>query len=190
MNDLALKLEEEKNTLTEKLSDQYSQNVIDLGEYERLLEYVNKIETVKELNFIKNIIQSNSANFPGNAESTDEEIEIPRQIDFGKNLAFFSSRSSAIQPHKGYGGNFDSIFGTHKIIAENLPYGRTVININSLFGSTEIVVPKNIKVTDNVASIFGNVDIPKKTNSQADGLSELHIVGSVIFGNVQVKRKK
>jgi hypothetical protein len=188
MNDLALLLEEEKTALTEKLSEQYSHNVIDMGEYERLLEYVNKIETVKELNLLKKIIDDNSEVVMEN--SPEEKIEIPQHSGGWKSLALFSNRTSEITPRKGYGGSFESIFGMNRVIADNLPAGRTLINVSSIFGHTEIVVPKNVRVVSDIESIFGNVHIPNKINRQTGCSSELYITGSIIFGNVSVIGKK
>jgi hypothetical protein len=49
-----INIDEEKDKLTQKLSEQYSQNIINMEEYERILEYINKIETGKEINIIRN----------------------------------------------------------------------------------------------------------------------------------------
>jgi ABC-type uncharacterized transport system involved in gliding motility auxiliary subunit len=53
-------LDEEKENLTGKLSEHYSQNIITMEEYERILEYINKIETKKEITIIRKIIQENN----------------------------------------------------------------------------------------------------------------------------------
>ena len=55
-----LNFDEEKEKLTQKLSEQYALDIINIAEYERLLEYINKIETKKEINFIEKITQENS----------------------------------------------------------------------------------------------------------------------------------
>jgi hypothetical protein len=71
-------IDEEKDTLAKKLSEQYSQNIISVEEYERILEYINKIETKKEINIIEKIIHENNIE---NNELTiiqNNEITIPK----------------------------------------------------------------------------------------------------------------
>jgi len=65
-----INLDEEKDKLTQVLSEQYSQNIINMEEYERILEYINKIETGKEISIIQKIIQENNVN--------DNEITIAK----------------------------------------------------------------------------------------------------------------
>jgi hypothetical protein len=43
----------EKDKLAKTLSEQYSRNMIDMEEYERILEYINKIETGKEISILE-----------------------------------------------------------------------------------------------------------------------------------------
>jgi hypothetical protein len=52
--DFMYNFNEEKENLVKMLSEQYSQNIINMEEYERMLEYINKIETKKEINIIEN----------------------------------------------------------------------------------------------------------------------------------------
>jgi hypothetical protein len=79
---------EEKEKLTRELAEQYSQNIITVEEYEHLLEYINKIETVKSLNRIEKIIGKN-----GNCNRNDEirihklsEKHPGKGSDFGKKV--------------------------------------------------------------------------------------------------------
>ena len=55
-----LNFDEEKEKLIQKLSEQYTLNIINMEEYERILEYINKIETKKEISIIEKIIFENS----------------------------------------------------------------------------------------------------------------------------------
>jgi hypothetical protein len=48
-------IDEEKDKLAKNLSEQYSHNIISMEEYERILEYINKIETKKEASIIEKI---------------------------------------------------------------------------------------------------------------------------------------
>jgi hypothetical protein len=145
-----------------------------------LIEYVNRIETVKEVNFIEKIIQENSVNA--------NELSVLHHKDDEKNLALFSWRTSTVVSHKGHGGNFDSIFGANRIIIDNLPLGKTTINVNSIFGLVEIVVSKNVKLINKIKPIFAGVFASDEINKEGGDLPELYIMGSAIFGNITIKR--
>jgi len=172
-----INFESEKEKLTQDLSEQYSQNTINMEEYERLLEYINKIETKKELIIIEKIIQENNADY--------KELTIPETKE--KHLSMFSWRTSNVKSNNGNGGKYISIFGTNRIIADNLPKGRTVIDVKSIFGLTEIIVPNNIKITTKIAPIFSGIFFPNKTNNEDKASPELYIIGKAIFGNITIK---
>jgi len=178
-----INLEEEKTRITEKLSDQYSKNIINLEEYERLLDYVNKIETSKEVAVINNAIQENNA-------GVDSEMPALPYDNSGKNLTVFSWRTTNIKPKNGNGGKFTSVFGTNRIIIDDLPRGKTVLNIESIFGLTEIVVSQKVKIINKIVPLFSGVFIPDEINDDNDVLPELYLLGKAVFGNVTVIRKK
>ena len=176
-----INLEEEKSRLTEKLSDQYSKNAISLEEYERLLEYVNKIETSKEVVLINNMIQGNSVN-------TYSEAPALRSKKHEEYLALFSWRTTTLKPQSGKGGKFTSLFGTNRIIVDTLPPGKTVIHIECVFGLTEIAVSQHIRIVNKINPVFAGVFAPDETSIEDENLPELHIKGEAIFGNVTITR--
>jgi len=175
-------LNEEKDKLFDKLSEQYSKNIINIEEYERIVEYVNKIETNSEVNIIEKIIDEN------NIRNKDELI-IPHNNNYEKHLAVFSWKSSNVKSYNGNGGKYLSLFGTNRIIIDNLPKGKTVINVNSIFGLTEIVIPKSIKIINNIAPVFSGIFMPDETNEKEGEISELYITGKAVFGNITIIRK-
>jgi hypothetical protein len=179
-------LDEEKDKLAKELAEHYAQNIINMEEYERILEYINKLETKKEISIIENIIQAN--NVAPNNELTvtqNNEVIIPETKE--KHLSFFSWRSSNVTPVNGNGGKYISVFGANRIIVDNLPRGRTVLNVNSIFGLTEIIVSGNIKIINKAVQIFSGIYTPNKINKEDEDLPELYIVGKAIFGNITVK---
>jgi hypothetical protein len=173
-------LDEEKEKLTQTLSEQYSHGVINVEEYERILEYINKIETGKEIVIIQKIIHGNSEN-----ELIINNNEI---LNNEKHLSMFSWRTSNVRPVNGNGGSFVSIFGTNRIIVDKLPKGRTFINVTSIFGLTEIIVPNKIKVVNKTIPIFSGIFSPSEINNDDEELPELFIVGRAIFGNITIKK--
>ncbi|MDR0637767.1 MAG: hypothetical protein LBG27_02500 [Spirochaetaceae bacterium] len=146
-------IDEEKDRLAKNLSEQYSQNVISLEEYERILEYLNKIETKKEIYVIERIIHENNGINKNELEAIqNNEIMTPKSRE--KHLTIFSWRSLNIKAVNGNGGKYTSLFGTNRIMVDNLPDGKLVLNLNSIFGLTEIIVPKNIKIINKAVLDF------------------------------------
>jgi hypothetical protein len=179
-------MDEEKDKLAKELAEQYSKNIINMEEYERILEYINKIETKKEVTIIEKIIRENSIENNELTVSQNNEIAIPKAT--GKHLSIFSWRTTNVKSIKGNGGKFISLFGTNRIIVDNLPKGKTVINVNSVFGLTEIVVSKNVKIINKVVPIFSGIFSPNELNRENEELPELYIVGKAIFGNITIRQ--
>ena len=194
MSDLIIQLDNEKTRLTEKLSDSYARSTINIEEYERLLDYINKIETKREVTVVENIIQSYNSTYVNEPSQIPEEPEEKEVSIFesGRNsdyAAIFSNRTVHLESVNGKGGNYASIFGSNKIIADKLPQGRTVIRVESIFGTTEIIVARNVRIKNKVDTIFSNADCPEDPNSADYNSPELLIKGKVIFGNLTVRRK-
>jgi hypothetical protein len=181
-----LNFDDEKEKLTRELSEQYAQNVITMEEYERLLEYINKIETKKEVSIVERIIQENSVSTSEPTTTKNSEIVIPKNTK--RHLSLFSWRTSNVISINGYGGKYTSIFGANRIIVDNLPKGRTVLNVKSVFGLTEIIVSKNVKITNKLAPIFAGVFAPNEINREDEELPELYLVGQAVFGNITIQR--
>jgi hypothetical protein len=178
-------IDEEKNKLTQKLSEQYSQDIINMEEYERILEYINRIETKKEITIIEKIIQENDVNNNALTVTQNSEILIPENKE--KHLSMFSWRTSNVKPLNGNGGKYISLFGTNRILVDNLPKGRTVLQVNSIFGLTEIVVSKHIKIINRIVPLFSGIFAPNEINKEGEELPELYILGKAIFGNVTIR---
>jgi len=175
-------IEYEKNRLTEKLSDRYSRNVITLDEYERLLDYINKIETTKEISIADNMLQVYRP-----AETPEPVAGI---FDFFRGQRYdtvFSNRTINVESRNGKGGKFSVVFGTNKIIVDNLPPGKTVINIECVFGSIEILLRQNVRIVNSITPVFSNIDSPHDRYTD-EYLPELHLKGEAVFGNVTIKR--
>jgi hypothetical protein len=175
-------IDEEKDELAKKLSEQYAQNIINMEEYERILEYINKIETKKEINIIERIIQENNA---ASAITQNNEIMIPETTE--KYWSIFSWRSLDLKSTNGNGGNYTSLFGVNRIIVDNLPMGRTVLKVTSIFGLTEIIVPKNIKIINKVTPLFSGIFMSDEIKKESEELPELYIIGKAICGNITIK---
>ncbi|GHV69614.1 hypothetical protein AGMMS49928_12500 [Spirochaetia bacterium] len=172
-----LKFEEEKDKLTKKLSEQYSRSSVTMEEYERLLEYINKIETKKEISIIEKIIDENN-------EDMVPQTAILQPA--GKHMSVFSWRASTV---KSVNERYFTLFGAHQIIVDDLPKGRTVLNVKSAFGLTEIILPKNVKITTRVRPFFSGIFMPWAAGEIDIDAPELYITGKALFSNITIKRR-
>jgi hypothetical protein len=184
-NRLINDFDEEKSKLTEKLSQQYSHNKISLEEYERLIEYIHKTETGKELAIIGKIIEENDL-------MNIIEINTMRNDRRIKNHYTILSSQKTSGSIINETNKFISILGdNHITINDNdLMENETVIYINSILGETVIHVPENITVINKTIPILGGVWIDGKINNgKWDGKKKLIIYGNAILGNITVKMK-
>jgi hypothetical protein len=179
-------IEEEKDRLIQKLSEQYSQNIIDIEEYERILDYINKIETRKEISIIEKIIIENIAENNKLSISKDNEVIISKSNE--KHLSMFSWRTTNVKSINGCGGKFISIFGANRIIVDNLPKGRTILNVYSLFGLTEIIVSNDVKIVNKTIPLFSGIFTPNEIMTENEEAPELYIIGRAVFGNITVMK--
>jgi hypothetical protein len=183
-------IDEAKTKLTEELSEQYSQNRVTMEEYERIIEYIHKIETGKEIAIIEKVIQENK-------NKENNELIVPDTNGGEKHLALFSWRSSMLKPVQGNAGNYLSLFGANRIVIEDLPKGKTILTVNSIFGLTEIIVAKDIKIINKTIPVFAGIFAPNEIydtksggeNEGSNDTPELYITGTAIFGNITIIRK-
>jgi len=177
-------IEFEKNRLTEKLSDQYSRNVITLDEYERLLDYINKIETTKEISIANNMLQVYRPAEPPEPEPDSSVFDLFKRHT-NKYDTIFSTRTLNVNLNNERDNKFSVIFGTNRIIVDNLPPGKTTLNIECVFGAMEIFIRQNARIINNITPVFSSVDSPHDRYDEY--LPELRIKGDVVFGSVTIK---
>ncbi|MFP3040766.1 hypothetical protein LQZ19_02985 [Treponema primitia] len=108
-----------------------------------------------------------------------------------KHVSLFAWRTSDVTSLNGNGGKYSSLFGVNQIIVENIPKGRTVINVNAVFGLVEIIVSKDIKIINKTVPIFSGIFQPKITEENIDkDRPELYITGKAVFGNITIKNSR
>ena len=196
-------IEERKEKAIDVLSTSYAKNRLPLEEYERLVEYINKIESERELTVVEKIVaeysegeapdksaDTTSAEASRYDDDEDNEVFKPRYHS-GGNLAFFSSRTFH-GPLKS-GSDFVSIFGSTrmKIRKADLRKQRTNLEAVAIFGECAIYVEPGIRVINKVTPILGGAGVSTKVEKLArDGDPEIVISGAAIFGDVSVKLLK
>ena len=194
-------VEERKGKAIENLSDSYAKNRLPLEEYERLVEYINKIESERELVVVEKIVAEYGAgddagsHTGSDAALYDDDDEVDNyhqyQANLANNLSVLSSRVFS-GPVKS-GSQFVSILGSGqiKIRKADLTRRRTVLNVVSILGDNTIFVESGIRVINKVIPILGNADVNQKVGKQTrEGEPEIVVSGAAFLGNISVKLLK
>ena len=191
-------VEERKGKAIENLSDSFAKNRLPLEEYERLVEYINKIESERELVVVEKIVAEydrNESEKPASAEKgraaaivDDNDEPDHYHPSTSNNLTVLSSRTLS-GPLKS-GSQFVSVLGSTeiKVRKEDLTKQRTELNMVSVLGENVVFVEPGIRVINKVVPVLGGAWVDKKVRKQAgDTEPELVIFGQAFLGNVTVK---
>jgi len=201
MNLPALKeiIEARKEKAIESLSTSFAKSSLPLEEYERLVEYINKIESERELIVVEKMVaeyRRNDAETPAGkaAKETfddDDEPDMPRRDSSGVNLTILSSRNFS-GPLKT-GAQFISILGSVcvKVRKADLKKQQTVLNVISVLGDYVVMVESGIRVTNNAVPVLGSSRTNQKVAKEAQtGEPELIISGVALLGDINIKLLK
>jgi hypothetical protein len=195
-------IEDRKNRAIEALSTQFSKNVLPLEEYERLVEYINRAESERELAIIEKIVdetalyaEPSSRRYRDDVDDIDDEPY--RRAPFrGNEKISFAIMSTVTTPgyrlrEKDY--TFVNFMGSNLIDIQegDLPPGKTHIDAVAIMGETRITVPPDVAVTIEVVPIMGEAKIGRGVETQRQpGMPELVISGCALMGTVVVKLRK
>ena len=101
--------------------------------------------------------------------------------------ATFSGQNINFDKQVFNGVNLNAIFGGIKCDLRNSAINSNqVINVNSIFGSIDILVPNNVQVKIKSVPIFGGVS-DKSSHTVNTEAPTLYINASCIFGGVEIK---
>ena len=196
-------IEERKGKAIETLSASYAKDRLPLEEYERLVEYINKIESERELAVVEKIVAQYGIDETASKTKEhydDEDLDYgdtfhhansPNRFDSSAGLTLLSSRSFSGPLRSG--AAFVSILGSQQIKIRrcDLSGKRTDLDVVSILGETVILVEPGIQVTNRAIPILGGAWIDNKIyrEYQDDG-PELNISGAALLGNITVKLLK
>lgn len=132
----------------------------------------------------------NNPNSTGSEEpkmNTFNSTYVSDQID---ESAIFAGIEKSIDSQNFRGGKITSIFGSCELDLTRckLAPGENILELTTLFGSTELRVPTDWKIITSVTSVFGGFDDKRYMNfQQVTTNSILVIKGSIIFGGGELK---
>jgi hypothetical protein len=163
---MQLDKEIEKEKLIEILSIQYSQGLIAMDEYERILEFINKVETIKEIEYIRKIIDTNET-YSLKKQIIISENTIIEPSSKPKNIfsRFFIkkiSQRSNIKHIKKYSGTYELRLYDMDFIENNL-----TLKIRLYAGDVILYLPNNT-VIQNGMKHYGGKIIMNETYSIKD----------------------
>jgi hypothetical protein len=189
-------VEERKEKAIENLSTSYAKNKLPLEEYERLVEYINKIESERELLVVEKIVaEYDGGELPKENEDSREDNKpdyyAGRNPPQSSNLTLLSSRVFS-GPLKS-GSQFVSILGSEhiKIRKADLTGKQTVLDVVSILGDSVIFVESGIMVSNRVIPVLGGAWTDHEVGKQArESGPEIIISGTALLGNVTVKLLK
>ena len=102
--------------------------------------------------------------------------------------ATFSGQNVNFDGEKFNGTDLTAVFGGIKCDLRNAVIeSDSVINVSSIFGGTEIIVPENVKVKIKSTSMFGGVDEKRKNKSDNQESNTIYINATCLFGGVEIK---
>jgi hypothetical protein len=191
-------VEERKEKAIENLSNSFAKNQLPLEEYERLVEYIQKIESERELIVVEKMVaEYGGSELPkksvyGGNELPDDEVDNYHSPEHqGSSLAILSSRNISGPVESGM--QFVSILGSEhiKIRKADLSRRKTVLNVVSILGECVISVESGIRVSNQAIPILGGAWTDRKVERDTDGGElELVISGAALLGNITVKLLK
>jgi hypothetical protein len=192
-------IEQRKTQAIESLSSQFSQNNLSIEEYERLVDYINRAESDRELCIIEKMIVDNallSADYP---ESPYQNRQDGLPLHGTENDNWSAGAITVLSNRLTSGRtlqrqqSFVTLMGNHtiSISAEDLPPGRTIIDIVNIMGNTTIFVDTGITVHIAANPILGTVTVGRGIDSQSRlGKPELLITGIALCGSISVQLKR
>jgi hypothetical protein len=188
-------VDERKEKAIENLSDSFAKNKLPLEEYERLVEYIQKIESERELIVVEKMVaEYGGSEAPGKSVYEDEDDEVDSysgNTRQGSSLTILSSRTISGPVESGM--QFVSILGSQniKIRKADLSRRKTVLNVVSILGETVISVESGIRVVNKAVPVLGGAWTDRKVDKNAEaGEPELVISGAALLGNITVNLLK
>lgn len=109
----------------------------------------------------------------------DSNEYVRQEVNFGSCIKYVNSDNFK-------GGRFECNFGAMKIYFTNaiMQDTQATVIIDNNFGGTEIYVPKEWTVVNQIKSTFGGVD--EKGIRQPDGVHTLYLTGDCNFGGIDI----
>lgn len=119
----------------------------------------------------------------------DENPENISSNDIINSVAIFGSVKKNVISKNFKGGEITCVFGGADVnLIQSDIHGEVVLEVNHIFGGSQLVVPSNWKVKSELVAIFGGIEDSRHVNENATDEDKVLIIkGSAIFGGIEIK---
>ena len=115
-----------------------------------------------------------------------EKIKTLNQDGLEEYYATFSGQEINLKGEEFKGASLNAIFGGIDLNLEETQIQKdTLINVTSVFGGVDIIVPSNVNVKVQGTSIFGGVD--NKVKKYNENIPTIYIKAFCLFGGADIK---
>ena len=110
--------------------------------------------------------------------------------DYFEVTAVFGSGEKIVTSQNLKGGQCTAIFGSNEINLSNAHLSDlhdTVIDVFTIFGGVNIIVPSDWEVVNDIQTILGGYSDKRAVNSRTNPRKRIYLKGTVIFGGGEIK---
>ena len=117
-----------------------------------------------------------------------EDIDYSKD-DFIDSTSIFGGAKKIVISKNFRGGNIVNIFGGTELDLSQADFtGTAVLELETIFGGTKLLVPSNWSIKSEAATIFGGIEDKRKMQVITEAPEKtLLIRGTVIFGGIDIK---
>jgi hypothetical protein len=182
----AIETEQEKERLTNILAAQYAQSLIAIDEYERLLDFVNKTETNKEIEYIRKIINTNETYALKEKTADRSQFDNYPKINIFAMLINLLVKKQNIKKIKIFSGSYEL-----RLYDIDFVENRLILKIKKFGGDAFIYIAKNTSVENNVQIYSGKCVMNERIDiSNSEIKNKLIINGANFSGNIYIIYEK
>jgi hypothetical protein len=182
-------LREARDAALERLSESFARDELSLDEFERRIDRAYAASAEAELHPLVADLPAGAATTlaraaPAPLAASSRGPERPRLA-----LAVFGHVERRVGGDIPRGSTVSAVFGNVELDLRQLalPPGVTELHVRAVFGNVELTVPPTLAVECAGTPVFGSFASLDRRPRAGAGEPVLRIVGSAVFGNVEIK---
>lgn len=183
-----LALRRARDAALERLSESFARDELSLDEFERRIDRAYAVSAENELDVLVGDLPAAPAALarvpPAPLAPSARGPKRPRLA-----LAVFGNVERRVNGDIEPGATVSAVFGNVELDLRELalPPGVTELHVRAVFGNVELTVPPTIAVECAGTPVFGSFASLDRRPRAGAGEPVLRIVGSAVFGNVEIK---
>jgi hypothetical protein len=188
---MRFEITQEKERLTEVLSSQYAEGLASVEEYERMLEFLNRIETAKEIEYVRKIIETNETyalrkNLPAETGQPAAAPLSPAGSAAAPPVANPPIVLKSALSKKRDVKKIKSVMGNYELRLHDIDFVNNwlTLKLKVVCGDAVIYVPKNTAVENNARMVSSNTIMNNPGTDEVR--NKLIITGKIVCGNLYV----